>query len=30
MILVSSAGTTMELFEEGLEVWRKKHGRTDD
>lgn len=24
MILVDSRGTTMQLFEEGLEVWRKK------
>ncbi|KAL7412935.1 magnesium-dependent phosphatase-1 [Mrakia frigida] len=31
MILVSSAGTTMELFEEGLEVWRRKRGsRTEE
>lgn len=27
MILVASAGTTMELFDEGLKVWRKKYGR---
>lgn len=27
MILVSSAGTTMDLFESGLATWRKKYGR---